>query len=377
MTVLLLLFIAGALAYSALSVFAALRYLMTQPPAAGAAQEPISILKPLSGLDEGLEENLRSFFAQDYPVFELIFAVRQETDPCVPLVRRLCAEYTAVPSQLLIVGAPDYPHAKVFSLSRLIAASHHDLLVMSDSDIRVTPNMLARVAAEFADGSTALATCPYRAVAGPGSIWSRMEAEGMNTTFWQGVLTARLLEGMKFAVGPTIVARKKAIAAIGGIQSVKDYIAEDFDLGRLIAASGARVILSSYVIEHHIGSETLAANTDHRIRWGRTSRRSRPAGYFGQIFTYPLPLALLLWLLHPHWWPFLAMVAVIRGVAGWVTSQMVLGARVNWLLLPLEDLMGFVFWMAGFHGKTITWRGQTYLIDAQGRAVSVTPRLTR
>ena len=329
----LALLLAGSLVYSVLSVIAAIRYLAAGRPSAPPAPEPISVLKPLAGLDDGLEQNLRTFFTQDYPQFEIVFAVREASDPCVPLVRRLAAEYPQVPSQLLLVGEPPYPHAKVYSLARMLAEARHDLVVMSDSDIRVGPDLLKVIAAEFADGRTALATCPYRAIAGR-SFWSRLEALGMNTNFWQGVLTARLLAGMKFAVGPTIAGRRRAIEAIGGIERVKDYIAEDFDLGRLIAQAGHRVILSSYVIDHRIGSESMATNFKHRIRWGRTSRRSRPLGYIGQIFTYPIPVALLLWALMGQAWPVVAVAASFRYASAWMTSQVVLGARLNWLSAP-------------------------------------------
>ena len=365
----LLFLVAGALVYSLLSVVAAIRYLAASAPNDAADHEPISVLKPLAGLDEGLEENLRGFFEQDYPHFELLFAVRQETDPCVALVRRLCAEHAHIPSRLILTGEPPYPHAKVYSLARMLAETRHDLVVMSDSDIRVTPDFLRHVAAEFADGATALATCPYRALPGR-SFWSRLEAAGMNTTFWQGVLTARMIDGMKFAVGPTTVARRKAIDAIGGIERVKNYLAEDFELGKLIAEAGFRVILSSYVVEHRIGSESRAANFTHRIRWARTSRRSRPWGYFGQLFTYPLPLALLLVGAMPQWWPLLASTAVIRYASALFVSQVVLGARLNWALLPLDDVLGFAFWIAGFFGNSITWRGRTYRLDREGRAVA-------
>jgi ceramide glucosyltransferase len=192
----------------------------------------------------------------------------------------------------------------------------------------------------------------------------------MNTTFWQGVLTARMLDGMKFAVGPTTVARRKAIDSIGGIERVKNYLAEDFELGKLIAEAGFRVILSSYVVEHRIGSETRPANFRHRIRWARTGRRSRPWGYVGQLFTYPLPLALLLVAAMPRWWPLLVSTAVIRYASALFVSQVVLGARLNWALLPLEDLLGFAFWIAGFFGNSITWRGRTYRLDREGRAVA-------
>ena len=368
--------VAGALAYSLLSMIAALRYLASANVSAPQPfpLEPISVLKPLSGLDEGLEENLRGFFEQDYAgSFELVFAVRQESDPCVPLVRRLCAEYSNIPSRLILTGEPPYAHAKVYSLTRMMAVAKHEVIVMSDSDIRVTPDFLGRVAAEFADPETALATCPYRAVAGA-SMWSRMEAEGMNTTFWQGAFTAKMLEGMTFAVGPTMVARRKFIEEAGGIASLKDYLAEDFELGRRMAASGHRVILSSYVVEHRIGSETAAQNIEHRKRWARTGRRSRRLGYIGQIFTYPVPLALLLWAAAPfEWWPVAAATLAVRALSAWVTSSVVLKARTNWLLLPAEDVLGFVFWIAGFFGNSITWRGRTYRLDREGRAIAYEP----
>ncbi len=371
----LALLLAGSLVYSVISVVAALRYLAAQLPRdprpdAAAPHQPVSVLKPLAGRDEGLEENLRGFFEQDYPEFELIFAIRHPSDPCVALVQRLCAEHPAVPSRLILTGEPPYPHAKVFSLARMIEQARHDLLVMSDSDIRVTPDFLRRVSAEFDPQTGAhLATCPYRAIAG-NSFWSRLEAAGMNTTFWQGVLTARLLDGMKFAVGPTIIARKSVIEKTGGMEGLKDYLAEDFELGKRAAEAGLRVILSSYVVDHRIGSETAAQNYAHRIRWARTSRRSRPSGYIGQLFTYPLPLALILCAASPAWWPLLVTALAVRYFAGWTTSQAVLGAPLDWLRLPLEDVLGFAFWIAGFFGNSITWRGRTYQMDRQGRAVA-------
>jgi ceramide glucosyltransferase len=365
-TIVLLALLAGALVYSALAVIAALRYLAVQPPDLRSI-DPVSILKPLAGLDADLEWNLRTFFEQDYPSFEILFAVREPDDPAVAVVEKLRQEYQNVPSRLLITGEPPYPNAKVFSLDQMLAASAHDILVMSDSDIRVTRTMLRTIAAEFEDPKLGVATCPYRAVAG-GSFWSRLEAIGMNTDFLAGILVARMLEGMRFAVGPTIAARRHALASIGGFDRLKDYLAEDFMMGKLAAEAGHGVSLSSYVIEHHIGnSADFRHNAAHRIRWTRSTRRSRPAGYLGQIFTMPLPLALLVTLWNPPWWPVLPVTLAIRGVAAWTVSEQVLGARLNWLLLPLEDIAGFCFWIAGFFGKTIVWRGRRYRLESDGR----------
>ena len=363
--IILLGLLAGALVYSALTVIAALRYLAVRPPELRAT-EPISILKPLAGLDPGLEANLRTFFEQDYPAFEILFAVREADDPAVAVVEKLRQEYPSVPSRLLITGEPPYPNAKVFSLDRMLHASAHDLLVMSDSDIRVTPTLLRTIAAEFQDPKLGIATCPYRAVGGP-SFWSKIEAIGMNTDFLAGILVARMLEGMRFAVGPTIAARRRVIESIGGFDRLKDYLAEDFVMGRFAAEAGHGVSLSSYVIEHHIGSADFSHTAAHRVRWTRSTRRSRPAGYVGQLFTMPLPLALLLTAWNPALWPVLLVALAIRGVAAWAVSELVLHARINWLLLPLEDIAGFCFWIAGFFGNTILWRGRRYMLESDGR----------
>jgi len=362
---LVLLALTGAVVYSLLSIVAAFRYLSVRPPAL-ASSEPISILKPLSGLDLDLESNLRTFFEQDYPAFEILFAVKDRSDPATEVVEKLQQEYPQVLARLLVTGEPPYPNAKVFSLDRMMAVSANDLLVMSDSDIRVTPELLRTVAAEFQKAGVGVATCPYRAVAGP-SLWSCLEAMGMNTDFMAGILVARMLTGMKFAVGPTIVARKNALASIGGFDRLKDYLAEDFVMGKFAAEAGEGVILSSYVIEHHIGSTDWRENAAHRLRWTRSTRRSRPLGYIGQLFTMPLPLALLVCILHPAWWPVLPVTLLVRGLTAYVVSARVLKAKLNWLLLPIEDLAGFGFWIAGFFGNTITWRGRQYRLAADGR----------
>ena len=365
-TIILLALLAGALVYSGLTVIAALRYLAVRPPDLRSA-EPVSILKPLHGLEADLESNLRTFFEQDYPSFEILFAVREANDPAVPVVEKLRQEYPKVPSRLLITGEPPYPNAKVFSLDRMLHASAHDLVVMSDSDIRVTPTMLQTIAAEFQDPKLGVATCPYRAVAGS-SFWSRLEAIGMNTDFLAGILVARMLEGMRFAVGPTIAARRHVLESIGGFDRLKDYLAEDFVMGKFAAEAGHGVSLSSYVIEHHIGSSLdFRHNAAHRIRWTRSTRRSRPAGYLGQLFTMPVPLAVLVTVWNPAWWPVLPMTLAIRGVAAWTVAELVLRSRPNWLLLPLEDIAGFCFWIAGFFGNTIVWRGRRYRLESDGR----------
>ena len=360
---------AGSLVYCVLVVVAAARYLTTRaaaiPLPGGRGSVPLSVLKPLHGLELGLEANIRSFFEQDYPEFELLFAFRDPDDPVRALVERLSREYPHVTSRVILTGPPPWANAKVWSLHRMTAEAKHDLLVMSDSDIRVDPHMLHTIAGEFAHPAVGVSTCPYRAVAGP-SLWSRLEAAGMNTEFIGGVLVARMLEGMKFALGPTITARREAIERAGGWEYLKDFLAEDFVLGKRAAELGYTVILSSCVIEHHIGSQTLAANFRHRVRWYRSTRRSRPAGYVGQLFTNPLPLAILTVALEPAWWPLLVATAVLRSAAAYATAARVLGDRVRPLLLVVQDLLSFGFWLTGFFGNSISWRGRRYVLKRDG-----------
>lgn len=361
--------LAGTLAFTLLGILAARRYLAGARPPALRVLPPISVLKPLAGADEGLEENLRSFFVQQYPDFEILFAVRTGGDPAAAVAERLRVEYPHIPSRLLLVGEPPYPNAKVWSLDHMARAARHGLIVMSDSDVRVTPGFLRTLAAEFQNPGLALTTCPYRAVPGSG-VWSRLEAVMMNTEFLTGILAARLLEGMRFAVGPTIAARREAIDAIGGFDVLKDYLAEDFRMGQLVAEKGLGVGLSSYVIEHRIGSSGFRENVRHRLRWVRSTRRSRPAGYVGQLFTYPLPLALIVWTLRPEWWPAAGLAIAARAVLAWMVAVRVLDdplVRSRWWLIPVQDLLSFLFWLAGFFGNTILWRGRRYYLLPDGR----------
>ncbi len=366
-TLVLIALVAGSLVFTLLAIVAARRYMEATAEADG-PQQPISILKPLAGVDEGLEENLRSFFDQRYGMFEILMAVSTEDDGALPIARRLQSEHPHIPTRIIVTGEPPYPNRKVASITAMAQQAAHELLVMSDSDIRVTPEMLTSIDAEFADPRLVLSTCPYRAVPGD-SLWSKLEAVMMNTEFLAGILTARLLEGMRFAVGPTIVCRKGALETIGGFETLRHYLAEDFVFGQRVAEAGLGVGLSAYVVEHRIGTADFRRNADHRLRWVRSTRRSRPAGYIGQLFTYPLPLAVLLTLWSPAWWPLLLCAATLRMASAWQTAVRILHdpivARQPWLV-PIQDMMSFLFWIAGFIGNTIQWRGKVFYLRKDG-----------
>jgi len=366
--------VAGGCVVYLLTIVAVVRFRSESPtpkttPSQGRA---ISVLKAVHGDEPELEQNLRSFFEINYPAYELLFAARQDDDPALSLARELCRQYPNVPTKILVTGEPPCPNAKVFSLQKMAAAAQHDLLVISDSDIRADQNYLANIAVEFADPRVGVVTCPYRAVPGA-SFWSLLEALGMNSEFWGGVVLARMLAPMDFAVGPTMAISRGCLNAVGGFESVNDYLAEDFVLGQKARAVGFDVRLAKSVVEHRIGADSFASNFRHRIRWNRSTRRSRPWGYVGQVFTNPLPWALLAvpFSAFAEWsiW-LLAVCALLRFAAliavGPVLLRDRLTARYFWLV-PLQDVASLLVWFVAFFGNKITWRGRQFHLTADGR----------
>ncbi|HKT49432.1 MAG TPA: bacteriohopanetetrol glucosamine biosynthesis glycosyltransferase HpnI [Candidatus Angelobacter sp.] len=362
--------LAGSLVYCVLVVVATRRYLSVVPPDP-LSSPGISVLKPLCGHDEGLEENLRSFFVQEYPNYEVLFGVHRSDDPAAAVAEKIIQEYWNGPvkARLIVTGESPIPNAKAFSLNRLVREAQHGLLVMCDSDVRVEPDLLSRLAREFENSRVGLITCPYRAVPGK-SMWSRTEAVGMNTELLGGVMVARMVEGMRFALGCTIAVRREILEAMGGFGYLQEFLAEDFVIGQRTAEMGYEVLLSSAVIQHRIGSQSMLRNFAHRLRWARSTRRSRPAGYWGQLFTYPLPLALLVVALWPVAWPVLIVTIALRTAAAIATAEFVvhdpLLRRQCWLL-PLQDLLGFVVWLGGFLGDKIIWRDRKCTVLRDGR----------
>lgn len=369
LTAILSLLLAGSLVYCLLVLLAARRYLSVRSPAIETFPA-ISVLKPLCGHDEGLEENLRSFFDQDYAAFEVLLGVHHESDAAVPVVLKVIEEYAGrVKARLVVTGDSPIPNAKAYSLNRLVREARHDLLVMGDSDIRVSPSLLCQLATEFSDPAVGLITCPYRAVGG-NTIWSRLEALGMNTELLGGVVVARMLEGMRFALGCTIAVRRSVLDQMGGFTYLQDFLAEDFVIGNRAAELGHGVLLSSAIVEHRIGSQGMVRNLGHRLRWARSTRRSRPIGYWGQIFTYPLPLALVLWIAHGAAWPEVLFTLALRVAAAAATSLYILRDPIfikRLWLLPVQDLLGFLVWIGGFLGDTIVWRDRKCTVLRDGR----------
>jgi ceramide glucosyltransferase len=374
---------AGGLVYYLLAVVAArkLRKSRGAVKPEVAAAPTISLLKPLRGADPNLERHLESFFLQAYPSFEILFAVRRADDPAVTVAKRLMARYPHIPARLILTGEPPYANAKVYSMEKMAEAASGDVLVITDSDTSVDKDYLRHVAAAFAPERVGAATSLYRGAPGA-DLWSKLEALGMSTEFMAGVVVAWLLEGMKFALGPSMAVRRDCLRAIGGFAAMADYLGDDFVLGQWASEAGYEVALLTHPVNHHATALGFTSSFKHRLRWNRSSRFSRPAGYVGQGFTYGLPWAMLLFLAAPFWWSGFVLLAV-AAARMWMAYE--LGTRLlddheairRFGMIPLQDALSLGAWIGGFVGREIIWRNERYRLLEGGKFEPVIPRRSR
>ena len=242
---------------------------------------PLTLLKPVHGAEPGLEAHLATFFEQDYPEYEILFCARTADDAGLETARRVAARYPHIPAKFLSTGGqPDYINAKVASMELMEAEAAHDILVISDSDVRVTPDYLRAVALPFADARVGAMCCPYRGVAAEGGLWARLEAVGMSVEMTAGVLVARAMEGMQFVLGPTMAFRRETIRRMGGFKVTADYCADDFVLGNETFKLGQTVVLSHHAIDHMVINSSFWSSMKHQVRWMKSTRFSRPKGHF-------------------------------------------------------------------------------------------------
>jgi len=339
---------------------------LSQAPLLESQLPPVSILKPLKGVDPEIWESFCSHCEQDYPEFQLIFGVSNQGDPAIEVVRKLRAKYPNLPIELIVCDRILGANIKVSNLAQMLPAARHELLLVNDSDIRVPSDYLRKVIPPLADASVGLVTCLYRGVAGP-TLGSRLEALSIGTDFVPGVLSARFLEnGLHFGLGSTLAFRRRDLEAIGGFEALLDYLADDYELGRRIAASGKRVELSTSTVTTFLPAYTLRQFFRHQLRWSRTIRDARRWGYTGLLFTFGLPWALLT-LLAAHgaaWaWVLFALTFAVRLAVGFVAAVVVLHDRQIFrdaFLLPLRDLIAPFVWAASFLGNRIHWRGDVF-----------------
>jgi ceramide glucosyltransferase len=342
---------------------------------------PLSLFKPLHGADPGLEAYLESFFTQDYPDYEILFCSRDANDAGLALARRAAARHPGIPVKFLSTGdQPDYINDKVISLEKMAAEATHQIFVISDSDVRVSPDYLHAVALPFIDERVGGMCCLYRGVAAQpgieGGLWARLEAVGMSVEMSAGVLAARSMEGMQFTLGPTMAFRRDTIRHMGGFRVTADYCADDFVLGNETHKLGQTVVLSHHAIDHMVLHSNFAGSLKHQIRWMKSTRFSRPKGHFGTALTFSIPFGLLalaaaFWIGHPLLgFALLAWAVATRLALSITVGRCVVGDN-SWLgllvLYPIRDFMGFCFWAASYAGNRILWRGRIFELLPGGK----------
>jgi ceramide glucosyltransferase len=362
--------VAGLLFYL-LSAFALLSFLAGRRRKSAPLDRPlppVSILKPLKGVDPEIWDSFCSYCEQDYPEFQIIFGVSDADDPAIEVVRKLRAKYPNRQIELVdcrqILGA----NVKVSNLVQMLQAARHEIVLVSDSDIRVQKDYLRRVAAPLRDNSVGVVTCLYRGIAGR-SLGSRLEALGISMDFVPGVLSARIIErGIHFALGSTMVFRRSDLNTIGGFEILLDYLADDYELGRRISATGKSVELSEVTVDTFLPAYSIREFVDHQLRWARTIRDARRWGYLGMAFTFCLPwsIAMLLAARGAPWaWALCAITLAARVSVGLATSLAVPHDRQalrNIFLLPVRDLIAPLVWIASFAGHQIHWRGDVFYL---------------
>jgi len=338
---------------------------------------PLTLLKPLHGADPGLESYLETFFTQDYPAYEILFCARTANDVGLETARRVAARHPEIPVQFLWTdGKPDSINAKVASMELMEAHAAHEILVISDSDVRVAADYLRSVALPFADPNVGGMCCLYRGVAVEGGLWARLEAVGMSVEMSAGVLAARLMEGMQFTLGPTMAFRRETIRRMGGFKVTADYCSDDFILGNETYKLGQTVVLSHHAIDHMVLHSGLMGSLKHQVRWMKSTRCSRPKGHFGTALTFSMPFGLLAlaacaWLGKPMWGLGLFAFAIATRLALSIGVGRLVVHDTSWfgllVLYPIRDLMGFCFWAASYTGRRILWRGRVFELLPGGK----------
>jgi ceramide glucosyltransferase len=365
------------LAYYLVATLAALRFFSRgQTKTSGSYTPPVSVLKPVHGVDFASYKNFKSFCTQDYPEFEILFCVNDLDDAAVPLIRRLTEEFPLRSIRLFSNAAQIGSNRKVNNLTLLAREAKYELLVQSDGDVRAGANYLRELAAPFERTETGVVSCFYRGVTQK-NIWAEIEALGAATDFSAGVLVADWMEGVTFALGASVATTKTWLGKIGGYEGLANVLADDYEIGNRVAKAGGRVMLSREVVETMYPALRFEKFWEHQVRWARTVRLCRPASYLGLLFTHGLPLAMVgaivsqsavraLLLMAAY---AVLRLAVAKTVGVWGLRDETV--RRKWWMLPLRDLLQFAVWVASFFSNRITWRDAEFELSRDGEMVAI------
>ncbi|MEK7859194.1 MAG: bacteriohopanetetrol glucosamine biosynthesis glycosyltransferase HpnI [Elusimicrobiota bacterium] len=357
--------------FSFVAAAAAFRMLGRRGPT-GYPLPPVTILKPLKGEDRELYANLASFCVQDYPSFQILFAVSSPDDPALGVIARLRDAFPSCDIEVVVSSHRIGWNPKINNIANAYPYAKHQLLLLSDSDIRVAPDFLRRAVAPFRDPKVGLASCFYRSSV-PSDLWGIMEAHSVNAQFLPQALAAGAF-GMRFAMGAAILVRREVFDATGGFRNLADHLADDFALGASVAEAGYRVEFCEVMVESVPDISSAAALLKHQTRWSRTIRICNPAGYCGSVLLHGFSLSTAS-LAFFGWDARLAALMLslwgVKALATWSVSRAG-GARMPLLpllLLPLSEWLAFAAWLSGFRSNEVLWRGQLYTIHSRGRLV--------
>jgi ceramide glucosyltransferase len=332
-----------------------------------AVTPPVSILKPMRGQDPGAYENLASFCRQDYPQCEILLCVDPDDEAVIPMVERLRRNFPEQAIRVLHGSGRIATNDKVAKLARLVSEAHHEVVVISDSDVRVRPDYLRRVTAPLARPNVGAVTCFY-VPAEEKTFTDRLQNIGMMSDFYAGILVAWQLDGIKFTLGPTIATTRTRLTEFGGYAAIEDRPADDLLVGRLIAEQGYEVVLLPYTIETVADYGSFRELLHKRLRWIVVMRNLRPWGHFGLIFTQGFAWTLAAVAVHPtaavvgsFFGAYLVLrLAMTAIIAGWGLDQP--DFWENLWLIPVWDAVACVIWLVSFSRNSIRWRGADYYI---------------
>jgi ceramide glucosyltransferase len=364
--------IAAAVGYAAIALWRV--WALPSPHPWAGDRPPMTILKPIAGAEPNLEANLRSFCTQDYPEFQILFAVRESRDPAIPIVERLAAEFRHRGATLIVdptVIGTNYKMSNVFNLMGLV---RHDLLVVADADCRVGPTYLADIAAAFADPAVGAVTCVYKGTPLRPRLADRLGAMFINEWFLPSVLVALLTEPLRYCFGATMAVRRDVLQSIGGFRALASYLADDYMLGHLVAAKGHKVALARHIVDITVDEGSPAGLLRHELRWARTMRTVRPISYALSGLTDAIPLTIL-WGAVMGYGPLeLLLIAAAVGLrvglhyAARVRLSLA-GPAAPWLV-PVRDLLTFAIRVMSFTGRRVAWQNQGFIVQADGRMVA-------
>jgi ceramide glucosyltransferase len=334
---------------------------------APADSPPVTVLKPLCGAEHALYECLRSFCEQDHPRFQIVFGVSESDDPAIAVVRRLQREFPHRDLAIAIDGTQHGSNPKVSNLINMMALARYDHLVISDSDVRVTRDYLARVVAPLRDPEVGIVTCCYRGWAHAG-LCSLLGAMFITEWFTPSVRVAAMAGSRSFAFGATIAIRRQVLASIGGFIAIANQLADDYRLGELTRRIGLRTVLSDVMVETRVDESNLGELLRHELRWLRTIRAVRPVGHALCFITFGLPVAAIGCLLAAGASGALAMLATTAVARAMLhaTLRRRDAAFAHLLLLPLRDTLSFAVWVWSFATRRVRWRGDHFRVTRDG-----------